>query len=135
MKHRRHLRTKYFFDSGKTKRAYNKIQNEEMDWNTDYVHWLEDKIINPYQDSGNKNIINPVKKLFLQGKNIIVGHFNYFMGKLGFMDKKKVLGAKRLAVCDSCIFLDTKSRRCTECGCPVDKKTMATDDKCPKRFW
>ena len=56
-------------------------------------------------------------------------------------DKKR-----RLAICESCSFFDSESRRCKSCKCYVDAKTSAKTNfnpitarneitHCPKGFW
>ena len=41
------------------------------------------------------------------------------------------LSEKRMEICNSCEFIDRKSKRCTKCGCFLKWKTAWRSQKCP----
>ena len=75
--------------------------------------------------------------------NIIVGFFNLFKQKLGFISKdKKIIYQKRLQICLNCKYLDDDF--CLICGCYIPAKTKVNYDLdkdgkslegCPEKYW
>jgi hypothetical protein len=45
------------------------------------------------------------------------------------------LSKKRIEICNSCEFIDKKSKRCTKCGCFLKWKTVWRSQKCPIGKW
>jgi hypothetical protein len=41
----------------------------------------------------------------------------------------------RLNTCSPCPFLDKKDKRCTSCGCWVEKKAAFKVERCPEGKW
>lgn len=65
-------------------------------------------------------------------KNILEGWKNYY---LGTSPEQEALFRDRLRICQSNECERLKLGICTECGCPVKKKTKALDEDCPLNMW
>lgn len=59
-------------------------------------------------------------------------------------DKIEKLSKERMAICNSCEFIDRKGSKCAvsgtqpccgECGCPLKSATRSKDYTCPKNKW
>ena len=57
--------------------------------------------------------------------NIFHGFANLIRFKLSksYREKQHILFDKRLNICESCEFVNTKIRQCNQCGCFIDAKT------------
>jgi len=49
--------------------------------------------------------------------------------------QRQEVAKKRLDVCVSCEFFQPRFKRCSECGCFMEFKTMMIDAECPHNKW
>ena len=71
------------------------------------------------------------------------------LGLLAVSDECKNLSIERIAICAKCPFASESSMlklmhgsatresviKCDDCGCPIEQKTLVTDEKCPQNKW
>ena len=69
-------------------------------------------------------------------QKIIKGYVNAQKAKNGSLPIEEVRTAKaRIAICNACSSLNKLNMKCTDCGCPVNKKAYSPKSKCPKGKW
>jgi hypothetical protein len=67
---------------------------------------------------------------------ILVGYKNFSLLQLGLLtSKKKRVGKERMDICIPCKLFDKDTKKCIHCGCPMEKKTLVMEEKCPKGKW
>ena len=79
----------------------------------------------------------------------IIEGWSKSMGLMDVTEENKKLSVDRLKICGDCpsavesSFLkilrgnadQIKAIKCGVCGCPVNEKTLVTDEKCPFKKW
>lgn len=72
------------------------------------------------------------------GINTLVKNFVNASARIiasGFEVVSKEEYENRLNICHNCPSLDTKEKRCMECGCWVEKKSAFSAEHCPLKKW
>jgi hypothetical protein len=80
---------------------------------------------------------NEFPSLFQQARNLaneLVETAKRAQRRLPIIVPEEV-GSQRLALCDSCEFLNREKFRCTKCGCFMKTKTQFAGAKCPENKW
>lgn len=71
-----------------------------------------------------------MRNLFRDGRAIIGGALAH-EGLLVFDD----VFERRMSICKDCPFFIQESKRCSKCGCFMEKKAMFKKTKCPEGKW
>lgn len=71
-----------------------------------------------------------MRGLFRSGKSIIDG----VIAHEGLLVEDDVM-ASRLSVCEACPLYIAETKRCSKCGCYMEKKTMFKKTVCPVGKW
>lgn len=80
---------------------------------------------------------NEFPSLFQQARNLaneLVETAKRAEKKLPIIVPEEV-GEQRLALCDTCEFLNHEQYRCTKCGCFMKTKSQLAGAKCPVDKW
>jgi len=71
-----------------------------------------------------------VKNLLSTAKDIVSG---VLRGEDVYVSDDEA--TRRLSICSSCPFFVQESKRCTKCGCFMEKKVLFTQTHCPIDKW
>lgn len=83
---------------------------------------------------------DPVYKRFWDGPSLIEMAANYTMSTAkwiaaGCPATQEKVREGRIVQCNKCFRLERETRKCLECGCPVDEKVDRATDGCPLGLW
>lgn len=117
-----------------------KIDPNDILYNKSFVYILYDYACkeNTYKPDGIK--LNPselnnhqMPSLIEMAKNFTSTMIDY--AKDGFNNVSEGEYNHRLAICESCEFLDKNSFRCSQCGCQMKIKAHLAVAECPIKKW